>query len=263
MKRRIITLITDFGVSDEYSGVMKGVILSINPDCLIIDITHQITPMDIREASFILNNTYPYFPSGTIHIVVVDPGVGSLRRPLLLIANGHFFVGPDNGVFTTILMKDDQRKIYELTNKMYFLPTLTSTFQGRDLFAPVAAHLSLDLNPEDLGQEISDPITLPDFTPQVSNNQIEGKVIHIDRFGNLITNIQQNLFTSFTKGKKFSIQIASLSLERITLAYHEGKEDEPLALFGSSGWLEISVNKGSAKNLLEVEKGEIVRVIVF
>ena len=260
MKQRIVTLITDFGGSDEYAGVMKGVILKISPSCQIVDVTHQIFPQDITEASLILGNVYPYFSPGSIHVVVVDPGVGSARRPIALSANGHTFVGPDNGVFTMVYLKEGEKRTFELTNQKYFLTEISSTFHGRDIFAPVAAHLSLGLDPKELGKEIYDPTTLPDFTPAVSRTQIRGKIIHIDRFGNLITNISRDVFTAFTQGKKFAIRVTYLVVNRISDAYYEGKEGELLALFGSSDWLEISVKNGSAKDLLKVENGEEVTV---
>ena len=256
----IITLITDFGEKDEYAGVMKGVILKINPSCQIIDVTHQITPQAITEASFILGNSYPYFPKGTIHIVVVDPGVGSSRRPIVLSVHGHIFVGPDNGVFTTVYLKEGEKRAYELTNKKYFLTNVSSTFHGRDVFAPVAAHLSLGLDPGELGKEISYPITLDDFTPEIFKNQIKGKVIHSDRFGNLVTNIQRDVFASFTQGKKFTIRVAYMAVNSISSSYYEGREGDLLALFGSSEWLEISLKNGSAKDLLKSGKGEMVIV---
>jgi S-adenosylmethionine hydrolase len=260
MKQRIITLITDFGERDEYAGVIKGVILRLNPSCQIVDVAHQIPSQDITETCFILGNAYPYFPQGTIHVVVVDPGVGSSRRPIVLSADGHIFIGPDNGVFTTVYLKGGEKHTFELTNRKYFLPRISSTFQGRDVFAPVAAHLSLGLDPKELGKEIYDPTTLTDFTPGVSRTQIRGKVIHIDRFGDLITNISRQVFISFTRDKKFAINVAHLVVNRISDAYFEGKEGDLLALFGSSDWLEISVKNGSAKDLLKVEKGEEVTV---
>jgi hypothetical protein len=260
MKRGIITLITDFGERDEYAGVMKGVILKINPSCQIVDVTHQISPQDITEAALILNNSYSYFPQGTVHVVVVDPGVGSSRRPIALLADGHYFVGPDNGVLTTVYLKKGKKRTYELTNRKYFLTEISSTFQGRDIFAPIAAHLSLGVDPRELGREIDDPVTLDDFNPELSKDIIKGKVIHCDRFGNLITNISRDVFTSFTKGKKFIIRIAYLVVNSISDAYYVGKEGELLALFGSSDWLEFSVKNGSARDLLKVRKGEIVIV---
>ncbi|MCX5886159.1 MAG: SAM-dependent chlorinase/fluorinase [Proteobacteria bacterium] len=260
MRQRIITLITDFGERDEYAGVMKGVILRLNPSCQVVDVAHQISPQGITEASFILGNAYPYFPQGTIHVVVVDPGVGSSRRPIVLSADGHLFVGPDNGVFTTVYLKEGEKHTFELTNKQYFLPRISSTFQGRDVFAPVAAHLSLGLDPGELGREISDPVILDDFTPEISRNQIKGKVIHIDRFGNLITNISRQTFISFTRDKRFAIRVAYLVVNRVSDAYYEGKEGDLLALFSSSDWLEISMKNGNAKELLKVGKGEEIVV---
>jgi len=260
MRQRILTLITDFGERDEYAGVMKGVILGLNPSCQVVDVTHQIFPQDITGASLILGNVYPYFPQGTIHVVVVDPGVGSSRRPIVLSADGHLFVGPDNGVFTTVYLKEGKNRTCELTNSKYFLTPISSTFQGRDVFAPVAAHLSLGLDPRELGKEIYDPTTHPDFAPEVSRKQIRGKIIHIDRFGNLITNISRKVFISFTHNKNFAIRVAYLVVNRIFDAYYEGKEGELLALFGSSDWLEISMKNGSAKDLLKVEQGGEVTV---
>ena len=260
MGKRIVTLITDFGEEDEYAGVMKGVMLTIDPSCRIIDVTHRISSQDISEAAFILSNSYRYFPQGTIHVVVVDPGVGSSRRPIVVAADGHLFVGPDNGVFTSPLQKEGDRYACEITNRKFFLSRIGATFHGRDIFSPVAAHLSLGVDPRDLGREVTDPVILHEMSPEITRKGIKGKVIHIDHFGNLITNIPHDVFASLTRGKKFTIRIGYLLVKRLSATYSDGEEGELLALFGSSDRLEFSVKNGNAGDRLKMGKGEEVEV---
>jgi len=250
----IITLTTDFGNGDIYVGVMKGVILSINPNATIVDITHDISPHNIKEGAFLLNDFYRYFPKGSIHLVVVDPGVGSERKGILIESDGYFFVGPDNGIFTYPIKKG-LKKIIELSNKSYYLNEISSTFHGRDIFAPVAAHLSLGIEPDKFGNEIKEYKIL-NFDPEISENGINGEIIHIDKFGNLITDIKKE----FMVNKDFEILIKDIKIDNISESYFEGKEKEILAIFGSSGWLELSVNMGNAADIIDAKVGDRVLV---
>src|SRR3990172_9348844 len=186
----IITLLTDFGTADPFVASMKGVILSINPKATIVDITHEIPPHGIRQAAFVLKSAYRYFPKGTIHVVVVDPGVGGPRKPLLAVTPQAFFIAPDNGVLIYIYHHNPSTRVYELTAKRYRLKDYSSTFDGRDLFAPAAARLSKGITPAQMGLKIARYLKFPIPRPRrLGKNGLQGQVIHIDRFGNLITNI--------------------------------------------------------------------------
>ena len=260
MKNSIITLLTDFGTRDHYVASMKGVILKINPRCTLIDITHQINPHDIQEGAFILANAYSSFPKGTIHLAVVDPEVGSARRPILLVTPNYFFIGPDNGLFTFAVARERVKRVVVLTNKKYFLPQISTTFNGRDLFAPVAAHLSLGVKPKTFGHEIKYWSKLHFPKVRMKKNELMGEIIHIDAFGNLITNIDAQQLLHFEKDHSVVIKIGKRVIQGLKKGYWEGKKGELMALLGSGGFLEISVREGNAKKILKVEKGN--RIIV-
>ena len=259
-EKRVITLITDFGDKSGYAGVMKGVILTINQNCQIIDITHQISPQDIEEAAFLLHNTCSYFPKNGVHVVVVDPGVGSERKAILIETDNYWFVGPDNGVFSFVFSGKGLKKVWEITNKRYLLPEVSSTFHGRDIFAPIAAHISLGVPAEELGKEIKNFVRLKDIEPKVLKGMIKAKVIHIDRFGNLASNISQDLFNKVVADKTFSITVGGRKVQKLSLSYTESEDGEILALFGSSQWLEISLKDGNCQSALRVEKGAAIDV---
>jgi S-adenosylmethionine hydrolase len=259
-KKRVITLVTDFGNESGYAGIMKGVILTISQNCQIIDITHQISPQDIEEAAFLLYNTYSYFPEHSIHVVVVDPGVGSERIPIVVETDKYWFVGPDNGVFSLLFSVEGFKKVWEITNKRYFLPEVSSTFHGRDIFAPIAAHISLGVPAEELGKEVKKFVRLKDIEPKILKGMIKAKVIHIDHFGNLVSNISQDLFNKVVADKSFSITVGVRKVQKLSLSYTEAGNDEILALFGSSGWLEISLKDGNCQKKLHVKKGEAVEI---
>lgn len=243
--RRIITLTTDFGLNDHYTGAMKGVIYSINPDAKIVDITHNIPPQDVFRGAFILRNAYRFFPEGTIHVVVVDPGVGSNRRPITVQADQNFFVGPDNGLFSFIYRESKSVKINEIANSKFLLPETSNTFHGRDIFAPVAAHLSLGISFGDLGNEVLDPIKFEIIDPEVYGDEIIGEVIYEDSFGNLITNIPARMIKSGSR-----ICIGKWVIDSVSESYSEVQRGELLAIVGSSGLLEFSVNQGRASDLI-------------
>ena len=257
---RIITLTTDFGTKDGYAGSMKGVILKINPHCRIIDITHEIFPQDVLGASMVVKSFYRFFPEGSIHVVVVDPEVGSKRKSILVKFQGYFFFGPDNGVFSHIYRENGEREIIELNQGQYFFPGNSATFHGRDIFAPAAAHLSSGVSPREMGKEIKNPITISLPEPEVKEGVIVGEVIYLDRFGNLVTNISRDFWGGLRKKKPLEILIGKKEISRIVDYYAQGKRGEVLALFGSFGLLEIAVRDGSAHAILGVDRGEKVRV---
>ena len=262
MRKPVITLLTDFGTKDHYVASMKGVILSINPRCLPIDITHQVSPHDILEGAFILANAYSFFPRGTIHLAVVDPGVGGLRKPILLVTQNYYFIGPDNGLFTKITQKEDVKQIIALDNQKYHLSKVSTTFHGRDLFAPVAAHLSLGIKPNALGHKIDSLFWLGFEGPFVKEGKLLGEILHIDTFGNLVSNIDEGRLFRFIKERPFVIRAGRKTIRGLKEGYWEGKNGEPIALLGSGGFLEISVREGNAQKALKVKKGDAITVTI-
>ena len=258
----IITLLTDFGLKDPYVASMKGVILSINPQCTLVDITHQVSPHDIREGAFILAQTYPTFPKGTIHLSVVDPGVGSARKPILIVTKNYFFVGPDNGLFTIALERESVKQVVVLTNQKFFLSEISSTFHGRDIFAPVAAYLSLGVKPESFGPSIKSWHEIPFPDPAMKQGKLIGEIVHVDAFGNLVSNIDYKNLLKVSKGRPFLIKIGKRTMRGLKKGYWEGKKNEPMALFGSGGYLEISIREGNAQKILKVKRGDSIQVEV-
>jgi S-adenosylmethionine hydrolase len=260
MKSPIITLLTDFGLKDPYVASLKGVILTINPRCRMIDINLLVNHLDIEFCAFILANAYSAFPKGTIHLSVVDPGVGSQRKPILFVTKNYFFIGPDNGLFTLALQREKVRQAVGLTNRKYFLPHVSTTFHGRDIFAPVAAHLSLGTKPKAFGHEIGSWAELPFQRPRTKQGKLVGRVVHIDTFGNLVSNIDQKHFFEFVRGHSFAIKVGRRAIHVLKKGYWEGKRNELMALFGSGGFMEISIREGSAQKSFRVKKGD--RVVV-
>lgn len=253
----IITLTTDFGTKDPYVAAMKGVILRINPDIKIVDLTHEISPHNIMEANLFLANSCPYFPDGTIHVVVIDPGVGTEREPIVVSTCDQVFACPDNGLLTLISKKLQIKEARVIKNKTFMLEHVSSTFHGRDIFAPVAAYLASGRKIENVGDKL-DKIEMIDIPePVIGKGRVTGEIIHIDRFGNLISNISLNLFE---KSKNYEILIKDKRLDKISQAYGEKNKNELLAIIGSSDLLEISVNQGSAENVLGVVIGEKISV---
>lgn len=259
---RVITLLTDFGTRDIYAGVMKGVILSICPDVRIIDLTHEIPPQDIRAAAWQIYAAYHYFPRGSIHVAVVDPGVGASRRPILVACAGRFFIGPDNGLFSLLYQSGKPFDVYVLNQKKYFLDKISATFHGRDIFAPIAGHLACGTSPEELGERITDPVTLGAVRPEFDGRTLCGEVIWIDRFGNLITNISEEEFKKHIRGKPFVIKAGGISLTFLQKTYAGASEHGIIALFGSSGLLEIAEVSGSAARRLKMGTGAAVTVAI-
>ena len=270
---RIITLTTDFGITDTYVGTMKGVILSINPNVQIVDITHAIPPQDIYEAAFSIYAAHGYFPKGTIHVIVVDPGVGSDRQAIVYQTDSAFFVCPDNGILSYLLQNvenEGEQSVgtVEIENKAYYLPEVSNTFHGRDIFAPVAAHLSLGVPITAFGPPVSTLVQLPIQVPELSGNTLTGQIVKIDRFGNAITNISESAIArlrgaSTGKRSAYEIRIGSVRLNRLNRAYAESGVGKPLAIIGSSGLLEIAINEGNAKEGLGLKWGDPVVIQKF
>ncbi len=244
---QLITLTTDFGLSDEYVGVMKGIIYGIYPPAILVDLTHAIRPQDIRQAALVIASSYHFFPARTIHLVVVDPGVGSDRRIVLLKAKGHFFLVPDNGVASLLLPFVETA--YQVNQNSLFLDPVSHTFHGRDIFAPVAAHLAAGLDPHQTGSEI--PVeSLKRFKisePTTDDSSITGTVIDIDHFGNIITNIHRRDLNRFCEinGKDVHISIAGQSIKGIHSTYADVSAGSPFVLIGSRNFLEIGTNQGN------------------
>jgi S-adenosyl-L-methionine hydrolase (adenosine-forming) len=258
----IITLLTDFGTKDHYVASMKGVILSINPRCILVDITHEVSPHDIQGGAFALASSYSYFPKGTIHLSVVDPGVGGMRKPIVLVTQNYFFIGPDNGLFTLVAQKERVKQVIVLTREKYFLPEVSMTFHGRDLFAPVAAYLSLGIRPISLGYK-SDSLEEIGFQkPVVKEGKLFGEILHIDTFGNLVSNIDGEKLFRFVKGRPCVVRAGKMVIRGLKKSYGEGKRNELIALLGSCGFLEISVREGNAQKVLKVKRGDRIMVSV-
>ena len=258
MKPAIITLLTDFGSHDYFVGAMKGVILTRNPSAQIVDITHNIPPQEISAAAFNLLACYQDFPAGTIHVAVVDPGVGSDRRAILIACADQFFIGPDNGLFSWICEREGEFTARELTSQQFFRQPLSSTFHGRDIFAAVAAALSRGVAPEQFGQSLNDIVRLQSLQPKfIDDVTLAGRIIHIDRFGNCITNLTRaNLRKAESTSWKISINDRELSSFR--QFFSEAAGDELFCTIGSAGFLELCARNASAAEILKAERGQSV-----
>lgn len=236
----MITLLTDFGLTDHFVGVMKGVIASIAPRAQVIDLTHDVPAFSIHQGAFLLEQSWRYFPKGTIHVAIVDPGVGSDRRPLLIEAEGHTFIGPDNGLFSLILATN-KAKTRHLNQPQYWLPNPSTTFHGRDIFAPVAAHLAAGIKPAKLGKLISDPMRSPALLPtRLSRRAYTGMVLHIDRFGNLITNFHADEFNTL-RNRPFTLNVGLNEVELFATTYANCPPGELCVIPGSTGFYEVSI----------------------
>ncbi|HEY3130170.1 MAG TPA: SAM-dependent chlorinase/fluorinase [Acidobacteriota bacterium] len=257
--RPVISLISDFGLREYFVGAMKGAILSVNPDLDIIDISHQVSSHDILEAAFTLRCAYEAFPPRTIHLVVVDPGVGSKRRPLIVATENYYFVGPDNGVFSLIYESESVGRVISITAEHYFRRPVSQTFHGRDVFGPVAAWLSRGIEIAKFGEEIKDYVRLtPPKLKKTADRVVQGMVLHIDKFGNLITNIAATELEKIGNPGKFSV--GGKEVPRVVNNYAEANPGEPFAVIGSAGFYEIGVQKNSAAKLMQVQRGAEVLV---
>jgi len=251
----VITLLTDFGTVDPFVGVMKGVIHLIHPAARTIDLTHEVPPQDVRSGAFMLLSAYRYFPPGTLHLAVVDPGVGTERRAVVIATARYLFVGPDNGVLSWAAKDDGIRYAVSITNDEYLLQQPSATFHGRDIFAPAAAHLSRGLGPDELGERIEDIVMLDFPEPERSASRITGSIIHVDRFGNLITNVR---LTKDERARVGEITLKGASIPNISNTYRDGERGTLLALVGSSGFVEIARTESSAAETLGAHRDDEV-----
>ena len=262
----VITLLTDFGTSDYFVAAMKGVILGANPKARIVDITHEIPPQDIESAAFTLLAAWSSFPSGTIHVAVVDPGVGSARRAILIKLADQFFVGPDNGIFSYVCetreVRGEKPKLFQLTNEKYWRQPLSATFHGRDVFAPVAAALSLGVRPAQLGTPLPDLVRLQPLRPTPSRAGLNARIINIDRFGNCVTNITERDLTAkmIAAGAALRVKGKTVKSFRNHFAEETAGKEKLFAIWGSAGFLEIAATNASAAKLLKAQRGDSVIV---
>jgi S-adenosyl-L-methionine hydrolase (adenosine-forming) len=258
--RPVIALLSDFGARDHYAGTMKGVMLGICPDVTLVDITHDITPHDVLEGSLQLAASFKYFPSGTIFLAVVDPGVGSARRGIAAETGDYRFVGPDNGVLTAALRETPPKRVVELTERRYARPTVSRTFEGRDRFAPAAAWLAKGIQLSALGRAVATYHLLDIPQADMSDARLHGVVLLADRFGNLVTNIDRRTFEAFTRAQAVSLHVAGHPIAGVVATYADIRNGEVCALFGSTDHLEFAVNGGSAAKALAVERGAPVEI---
>lgn len=259
MSNPIITLTTDYGTGDHLVGVLKGVILKINPDVTIVDITHEVTPFDLLDGALAIASAYAYFPPRTIHVVIVDPGVGTERRPLLVSGQNQYFIAPDNGVLSGVFEKEQNFLVRHLTSEHYFLQPVSKTFHGRDVFAPVAAWLSKNWQPGSMGDEITDfkRFALP--KPKEADGGLKGVILKVDSFGNLMTNFRaEDLPTEASEKGEVKLQLGTYAVTRLVPTFASGNAGEAIAFVGSSGYVEIGVNKGNASKTLGIGRGAAV-----
>jgi S-adenosyl-L-methionine hydrolase (adenosine-forming) len=262
LARPIITLITDYGTNDHLVGAMKGVILGINPEVQIVDITHGVIPFDLLDGALAVGHAYQYFPPKTIHVVVIDPGVGTARRPILVAADQHYFVAPDNGVLSVAYDQSEALYAWNITSEHYFRNPVSSTFHGRDIFAPVAAWLSKSWQTAAFGDPIADFVrfTIPRPKP-AGNNVIKGIILRIDAFGNLMTNFKPGDVPALaTADGKFTIRVGNVQITKLSTTFALGATGEAIGVIGSSGYLEIAMNKANAARALGVARGAEVTV---
>jgi S-adenosyl-L-methionine hydrolase (adenosine-forming) len=251
----LITLTTDFGVSDHLVGAMKGVIASIEPEARVYDITHQVNPFDLLDGALTVANFYRYWPSGTIHVVVVDPGVGGARRPLVVSDGSHYFIAPDNGVLSLVFDREPDIHAWHITAEHYFRRPISRTFHGRDIFAPSAAWLARAGHPESFGPEVTDyeRFSLP--KPEIAPGRIGGVILRADHFGNLLTNLRAEEAPQLVVGARFRLRVGSAEITRLVATFGEAAPGEPCLLVGSSGYFEICVNRASAAETAAAASG--------
>ena len=264
-QRPVITLTTDFGSNDHFVGVMKGVILDIIPEAQIVDICHSVQAFDVLDGALTISQAYSYFPTRTVHIVVVDPGVGTARRPILASSDKYHFVAPDNGVLSMVYARESRMHVRHITSDHYFLQPVSNTFHGRDIFAPVAAYLAKEVDSLKFGEEVQEYVRFSAPKPKaVDENRLRGVVLKVDRFGNLITNITPQdapmLFQAGASG--FKIVAGSREITELRNAYAEGAPGEVIGILGSMGFLEIAANRGAATQLTGIGKGSEVSIIL-
>lgn len=261
----IITLTSDFGNRDAYVATMKGVILSIGPTLRLVDISHEIGAQDVMEAAFVVQNAAWHFPKGTVHLVVVDPGVGTGRNALAAELNGQFFVGADNGLFTLLSSSNGEgwtgSAVLLDKPEYWYTPDPSSTFHGRDIFASVAAHLASGAKLEEVGTPTSNIMRLRWATPFADDQGLQGWIVQIDHYGNCITNISRNVYQNFDRHRSPKCYVGTSILEGLSRTYDDATAGEPILLFGSSGFLEVAINRGNAARLLSIRKGDPINIV--
>lgn len=260
----IVTLTTDFGLTDHFVGTMKGVILDIAPETQIVDISHAVQAFDVLDGALTIAQAYTYFPAGTVHLVVVDPGVGTARRPILVSSERHHFVAPDNGVLSLVYAREERLHVRHVTAEHYSLQPVSNTFHGRDIFAPIAAYLAKGVDSEKFGEEITDFTRFNAPKPKPAEKGIKGIVLKVDRFGNLITNItpQDMPMLMQLDPLPFKIVVGKKEISNIRTLYAEGEPGEVFGILGSMGYLEIAANRASAAQLTGVGKGAEVNILL-
>ena len=256
----LITLTTDFGLRDSFAGIMKGVIAGINPQAQVIDVTHGIPAQDVMAGALVLRHSIAYFPRRTIHLAVVDPGVGSARRPILIECGGNYFIGPDNGVLSLAIGELKADYIVELSNPTYQLQSASATFHGRDIFAPAAAHLSLGVPPAVFGPKLDTFFKLALPKVILRGNTLEGEIVYIDAFGNLFTNIEEHDLTG-SPGGRSEITVGAVRVLGVSPSYATAGTGEFIAVVNSWGLLEVAVNGGSAQQSAGAKVGDKVKVL--
>lgn len=257
MARPVVALLTDFGLRDSYVAEMKGVILSICPVATIADVSHQIEKFNIRMGAYVLACAAPYFPRSTIFVAVVDPGVGTRRKAILIQTKQAYFIGPDNGVLALAVANQGIERVHEISNKKLLLPDISNTFHGRDVFAPAAAHLANGTPPANFGPETR-MISTPSFAKVVKKrNMLVSEVLHVDEFGNIVTNIQKRELGKISVKEILCIKLKSIKLKlSLCRAYAEVERQKPLAIIGSHGFLEVSMNEGNAAEVFKIRSGD-------
>lgn len=259
--RPVIALLSDFGARDHYAGTMKGVMLGICPDVTMVDITHEVTPHDVMEGALQLAAAYRYFPAGTIFLAVVDPGVGSSRRGIAAEAGEYRFVAPDNGILTAVFRDLPPRRLVELTERRYARPTISRTFEGRDRFAPAAAWLAKGIQLTALGRTVADHHLLDMPRAQAADGRLRGTVVLVDRFGNLVTNIDRRAFEAFAGTHPVALTVGGRPVAGVVATYADIRSGEVRALFGSTDHLELAANGGSAAAALDASRGADVEIV--
>ncbi len=260
----IITLTTDFGTRDAYVASMKGILLTLCPSATLVDISHEIPPQDIQAGAYVLSQACGWFPPGAIHLAVVDPGVGGARRALAVRTERFTFIGPDNGLLSRACARERVLEAVQIADRRYALPEISRTFHGRDIFAPAAAHIAQGVPLSALGPPAPDWAQLPDLGPAVSGHTMTGSVIHIDRFGNAVTNVTEPDFRAFVGADSFEITVRSLTLTALSDSYDTVPPGAPLAIFGTDGELEaleVSVNGGDASAAFGIQRGDVLRIV--
>lgn len=263
--RPIITLTTDFGLNDHFVGAMKGVILEIVPEAEIVDISHAVRAFDVLDGAIAISQAYAYFPTGTVHVVVVDPGVGTARRPILASSDGYHFVAPDNGVLSMVYEREERIHVRHITSEHYFRQPVSNTFHGRDVFAPVAAYLAKQVDSHKFGEEVEDYVRFAAPRPKAAGeNRIRAVVLKVDRFGNLVTNVKPEDIPALFAAQPaaFKIVVGSREVTSMRSSYSEGDPGEVFGILGSMGYLEISANRAAASQITGANKGSEVSIIL-